>query len=169
MFDQSGVENIFVVLCRAISLIIRTREISLHKHNSCVLPRLIKHSLVFIIIFMKCIIICKLLNAISITKVQMMFILHECKCCTRALENKFKDFHMVIPTISHSPDWGAARERPNTLNIFLFLVFCLVNAHIAKYLFCEWIWWRTNWKRGKTLCYSMFSVIWAKRTHMETP
>ncbi len=36
-------------LCRAISLILRTCEISLHKHNSCVLPRLINHSLVFVI------------------------------------------------------------------------------------------------------------------------
>ncbi len=42
MFDQSGLENTFIVLW--------TREISLHKHNSCVLPRLIKHSLVLVIL-----------------------------------------------------------------------------------------------------------------------
>ncbi len=36
-------------LCRDISLILRTGEISLHKHNSCVLPRLINHSLVLVI------------------------------------------------------------------------------------------------------------------------
>ncbi len=34
MFDQSGLENTFIF---------RTREISLHKHNSCVISRLIKH------------------------------------------------------------------------------------------------------------------------------
>ncbi len=38
MFDQSGLENTFVIFCRAISLFLRTREISLYKHNSCVLP-----------------------------------------------------------------------------------------------------------------------------------
>ncbi len=48
MFDQSGLENIFVFLCRVILLVVLTREISLHKHNSCVLPRLIKHSLVLV-------------------------------------------------------------------------------------------------------------------------
>ncbi len=37
-------------LCRAISLVLQTREISLHKHNSCVLPRLIKHSIVLVIV-----------------------------------------------------------------------------------------------------------------------
>ncbi len=37
-------------LCIAISLVIQIHEISLHKHNSCVLPRLIKHSLVLVII-----------------------------------------------------------------------------------------------------------------------
>ncbi len=52
MFDQSGLENTWVVfLCRAISLVLWTHEISLHKHNSCVLPRLIKHSLVLIIVY----------------------------------------------------------------------------------------------------------------------
>ncbi len=40
-------------LRRAISLILWTHEISLHKHNSCVLPRLIKHLLVFVIILRK--------------------------------------------------------------------------------------------------------------------
>ncbi len=38
-------------LFRDISLILRTREISIHKHNSCVVPRLIKHSLVLVIVF----------------------------------------------------------------------------------------------------------------------
>ncbi len=33
-------------MCRAISLVLRTREISQHKHNSCVLPILIKHKIV---------------------------------------------------------------------------------------------------------------------------
>ncbi len=37
-------------LCMAISPVLQTREISLHKHNSCVLPRLIKYSLVCVII-----------------------------------------------------------------------------------------------------------------------
>ncbi len=41
MFDQSGMENTFDLLS----------EISLHKHNLCVLPRLVKHSLVLIIIY----------------------------------------------------------------------------------------------------------------------
>ncbi len=36
-------------LCKAISLILQTCEISLHKYNSCVLTRLIKHSLVLVI------------------------------------------------------------------------------------------------------------------------
>ncbi len=43
-------------LCGVISLILRTYEISLHKHNSCVLPRLIKHSLALVIISYTCII-----------------------------------------------------------------------------------------------------------------
>ncbi len=38
MFDQSGLESNSLFLSRAISLILQTREISLHKHNSCVLP-----------------------------------------------------------------------------------------------------------------------------------
>ncbi len=46
MFDQSGLERTFIVLRRTISLVLRTCEISLHKHNSCVLPRQIKHPLV---------------------------------------------------------------------------------------------------------------------------
>ncbi len=33
-----------------LSRVIRTREISLHKHNSCILPRLTKHSLVLVIV-----------------------------------------------------------------------------------------------------------------------
>ncbi len=36
-------------LCRTISLVIWTHEISLHKHNLCVLPRLIKHPPVLVI------------------------------------------------------------------------------------------------------------------------
>ncbi len=40
-----------LILCGTVSLVLRTREISLHKHNPCVLSRLIKHSLVLIIIF----------------------------------------------------------------------------------------------------------------------
>ncbi len=44
MFDQSGLENTFIVLCRAISLV-------LHKHNLSVLPRLIKHSHVLVILY----------------------------------------------------------------------------------------------------------------------
>ncbi len=38
-------------LCRAILPILQTREISLHKHNWCVLPRLTKHSLVLVILW----------------------------------------------------------------------------------------------------------------------
>ncbi len=41
MFDQSGLENHSLFLCRTISLLLRTCEISLQKHNSCVLPRLV--------------------------------------------------------------------------------------------------------------------------------
>ncbi len=37
-------------MCRAISLVLCTCEISLHKHNLCVLPRLIKRSLVLVIL-----------------------------------------------------------------------------------------------------------------------
>ncbi len=37
-------------LCRAISLVLWTLEISLDKHNSCVLPRLIKHLPILVII-----------------------------------------------------------------------------------------------------------------------
>ncbi len=47
VFDQSGLENTFF-FCRAISLVLSTCEISLHKHNLCVLPRLIKHSVVLL-------------------------------------------------------------------------------------------------------------------------
>ncbi len=47
MFYQSGHEKTFV-LCRAISLVLWTHEISLHKDNLCVLPRLIKHSVVLV-------------------------------------------------------------------------------------------------------------------------
>ncbi len=36
-------------LCRAISVVLRTREVSLHKHNSYVLPRLFKHEFVLVI------------------------------------------------------------------------------------------------------------------------
>ncbi len=43
-------EHIYCFLCRAISLIFWTREISLHKTNLCVLPMLIKHSFVLVII-----------------------------------------------------------------------------------------------------------------------
>ncbi len=50
MFDQSDWRTHLWFLCRVISLVLRTRQISLHKHNSCVLPRLIKYSLVLVII-----------------------------------------------------------------------------------------------------------------------
>ncbi len=39
-----------LVLCKAISIVLWTHEISLHKHNLCVLPRLIKHSPVLVIV-----------------------------------------------------------------------------------------------------------------------
>ncbi len=51
MFDQLGWRTHLLFLCSAISRFRRTHEISLHEHNSCVLPRLIKHSLVLHIVF----------------------------------------------------------------------------------------------------------------------
>ncbi len=42
IFYQSGLENKFIIFCVGLSL---------HKHNSCVLPRLIKHSLFLVIIW----------------------------------------------------------------------------------------------------------------------
>ncbi len=37
-------------MCKAISLILRTRDVSLQNHTSCVFPRLTKHSLVLVIL-----------------------------------------------------------------------------------------------------------------------
>ncbi len=48
MFDQSGWVGEHI-RCFCVGLF-RTREISLHKHNSCVLHRLIKQSLVLVIV-----------------------------------------------------------------------------------------------------------------------
>ncbi len=50
MLDQSGLGTHDLFLYMAISLVLWPREISLHKHNSCVIPRLIKHSLVLVIV-----------------------------------------------------------------------------------------------------------------------
>ncbi len=53
MFDQSGLENIFIVLCCTISLILRPVKYPyVHKNNLCILPRLIRQSFVLITIFL---------------------------------------------------------------------------------------------------------------------
>ncbi len=48
MFDQSGLENTFCVFVLGYFTHPSAREISLYKHIECVLPRLIKHSLVLV-------------------------------------------------------------------------------------------------------------------------
>ncbi len=46
---KTRTSSYLISLCWRTHSLFQTHEISLHKHNSCVLPRLIKHSLVLVI------------------------------------------------------------------------------------------------------------------------